>query len=176
MTTLEISTQQVDALLQACIRLDVVGVEREVLFAEIWPSELSTRAVSGVVGWEGSQTLSFLVTGGGFPSAWRQRCMLMWLAAGAQMAQKLPVLCAHRWQTCSVRMQDVGSGGDTVQISVSRKSWLATLTRTVQGALPVALAVPLELQTREVGRVLAEMSSLLLLQRPWLEMPGTSDI
>lgn len=174
MNPIEISTQEVDDLLPAGIQLEVMGVDGRVLSAVIWPTELSARAVCGVVAWEGSQIFSSLVCGVGDTSVWAQHFRLIWLAAGPQLAPKLPGLGAHRWQLCTVVMQDVDGGGDTVRISVNRQSCLATLALTREGGVPATLAVPLELQDLEVGSVLAEMASQLLLQRSWLDLPRTA--
>lgn len=158
-----------DALLEACLNLRVAGDDGVKISACIWPTLLTSTHVSGIVEWHGTELQSSVVSGEGEESQWGQRFLLVWAAAGPQSVAAVPQLGSAQWRRARLTLPDIeGQPGDTVRVSLHRRSWTATLSATRQLNLPAELPIPVELQQLDLGSVMADMASRLLLLRSWL--------
>lgn len=157
------------ALLGSPLHLRVTGDRGVTLLAIIWPTLMTARHVSGVAEWHGNAPPSSVVSGQGDESPWGQRFLLVWAAAGPQSVAAVPLLAAAQWRRARLTLPDIdGQPGDTVQVSLNRRTWTATLSATRELNLPAALPIPVELRQLDLGSVLADMASRLLLLRSWL--------
>lgn len=163
------SPQSVHALLKARLCLRVTGDDGVKISASIWPTQLTASHVSGIVEWHGTELLSSVVSAQGDEPPWGQRFLLVWAAAGPQSVAAVPLLGATQWRLAHLTLPDIdGQPGDTVRVSLHRRSWTATVSATRQLNLPANLLIPVELQQLDLGSVMADMASRLLLQQPWL--------
>lgn len=156
-------------LLDACLHLRVAGEDGVEISATIWPTQLTATYVSGIVEWHGTALWSSVVSGQSDESSWGQRFLLVLAAAGQQSLAAVPLLGATQWRLVNLILPDIdGRTGDTIQVSLRRLEWTASLSSTRPLNLPADLPIPVDLQKLDVGSIVAEMASRLLLQRPWL--------
>lgn len=149
----------------APLKLEVEGADGVKISAIVWSTELTSRHVSGIVEWHGTKLLSSIVSAEGDESRWRQRFLLVWAAAGPQSVAAVPLLGAAQWHLARLTLPDLdGQPGDTVQVSLNRRSWTASLSSTRRTIVPTDLPIALELQHLDVGSILADMASRLLLR------------
>lgn len=162
--------ERAHALLEARLDLRITGHDGQTVSACIWPTRLTTSQVNGVVEWHGTDLLSSVVGGQGHESPWGQRFLLVWAAAGPQSVAVVPVLGAGQWRLARLTLPDLdGRVGDNVRVSLNRRHWTATLTLTRKVESRTTQVIPLELQKQDVGSVVVDMASRLLLQQPWLD-------
>lgn len=156
-------------LIAACLHLRVTGENGVEISATIWPTQLTATYVSGIVEWQGTEVWSSLVSGHSDESSWGQRFLLVLAAAGQQSLAAVPLLGSTQWRLVHLTLPDIdGQPGDTVWVSLHRPEWTATLSSTRPLNLQVNLPIPVDLQQLDVGSIVTEMASRLLLQRPWL--------
>jgi len=155
--------------------LRVTGRDDSVISASIWPTNLSANHVSGMVDWEeGTDLLSSVIHADGDETPWGQRLLLVWAAAGPHSVSAVPLLGATKWLVAKLTLPDSwGSAGDTVCVSINSGNWRATLSVTCQPELDTEQEIPLALRHLEVGSVIVEMMSRLLLGHSWLTLELT---
>ena len=148
--------------------LRVMGLGGELVTAVIWPTSTSAAHVRALVEWHGTDVLSSVVGAEGDVSTWGQGLLLVWAAAGTQSVRAVPPLGADRW--CLARLTlpaHDGQGGGRIRVSLIRRRWRATLSRTNEPGLRKELMIPAELRHLEMGTLMAEMTCRLTLGRPW---------
>lgn len=137
--------------------------------AMIFPVLLSARDVRGTVYWDETDP-GFSIVGAESDgeTPWGRRLLLVWCATGPQNTAQFPFLAADQWRAAVLSLPDfMGEKKDTVRVTVDARSWLATLEVTAQPNMNVEQEIPLELRRLDVGTVLAEVTSRLLLGHTW---------
>lgn len=168
--------QQADAptttaaeLVNRKLELRVWGRGGEAITAVIWPTALTSNRVSAVVEWHGTEVLSSIVSSEGDASTLGlQHLLLIWTAAGAQSVRAVPTLGADRWCLARLTLPDIrGQSEGKLRVTLNRRKWTGTLTAATQPGLCVELPIPAELRHREIGSLMAEMTSRLAFGQPW---------
>jgi hypothetical protein len=160
---------KIEALLASCMPFSVEGINGKSVTAVIWPNEMSQRKVTATVEWHGTDMVAYFIKSEGDPCAWFQRFTLLYLAAGPQLVANVPVLAADKWHVANLILPDVdGADCDTAHLTLHKATWLATLVLTTNGGSRLMQQIPPSLQALSVGELFAEMTSQLLLGRPWL--------
>lgn len=100
-------------------------------------------------------------------SPWDQIFLYALALTGDFSVEAFPSLATGRWHTASLQMPDVdGTDVDAkVTVNVDADSWVAALTSTRTARPAAKVEVPEELHQQDVGTLLVEMSSRLLLGR-----------
>lgn len=168
--TITISPESIDAMLLSILHIEVQGLADESVAAFIWPTQMSPTSVSAVVEWHGTDLISTIVTGNGHESDWGQRFLLVWAATDCYAVEIVSELGAGCWSHAVLRLPDLdGNPGDTIQIDIDAQQWKASLTRAPKAAPGRSLRIPVALRYLNVGPLLCEMASRLLLKKSWLE-------
>jgi hypothetical protein len=167
--TLRISHELVDAQMSSIFRLQVQGLANETISAYIWPTDLSAARVGAVVEWHGTEMVSSIVGAEGEESAWGQRFLLVWAATNNQTVKKIPALGAGNWSKASLTIPDLdGDHGDTIRIDIDAQRWKANFARAPNAAHGKSLRIPVAFRDLNVGPILCEMASRLILKKSWL--------
>ena len=164
-----VTPEEAKALRDGAMSVHVEGHDGEMVSAVIWPTELTSGRVSGMVEWHGTNLLSSLAGGEGKESPWGQRLLLLWAGVGPENVAAVPVLGAKKWRLAQLAMPDIeASPTDSVKVSISKQDWTATMTRTRDLKRITTQQIPMDLQKLDVGSIMADMTSRLLMHRPWL--------
>lgn len=137
--------------------------------ATISPVFLSPKCVRGTVNWDESDpSFSILSAESDGETAWGQRLLLVWAAAGSHNASEFPFIAADRWSLAVLSLPDLfGEKGDIVRVTVDARNWRVALEVTCQPSMNTEQQVPAEFRHLDVGIVMAEMTSRLLLGHTW---------
>ena len=130
--------------------------------AIISPTSLTLGRVSGVVEWQDPLWLSSIVSTEGDSSAWMQRILLVWAAAGPGSIRYVPELAAENW--ASLRVSFLGGFGDTGKphhIALSRSRWKAVFSSANPVKLNIHLLIPMELRQLDAGSLVLAMATRL---------------
>jgi hypothetical protein len=166
---LRISHKLVNAQMSSVLHLQVQGLAGESISAYVWPTDLSATKVGAVVEWHGTDMISSIVGAEGEESEWGQRFLLVWAATDNLTVKEIPALGAGSWSKASLSIPDLdGAPGDTVQIAIDAQKWMATLTRAPNVTHGKSLRIPVALRYMNVGPILCEMVSRMLLKKRWL--------
>jgi len=168
--TLKISHKLVDALMSSTFHLEVESLANEAISAYIWPTDLSAARVGAVVEWHGTDTISSIVSAEGEESEWGQRFLLVWAATDNRAVKKIPALGAGSWSKASLTIPDLdGAPGETIRIDIDAQRWKASLARVPKVEPGRSLRIPVALRYMNVGPILCEMASRLILKKNWLD-------
>lgn len=101
-------------------------------------------------------------------SGWDQLFLFVLALTGELALEGFPSLNAGQWRTVRLQMPDVEGTDvdDKVTVTVDADSWVAVLASTRNASDATELVVPEELRQQNIGRLLVEMASRLLLGGP----------
>lgn len=98
-------------------------------------------------------------------SPWDQLSLLVTTLTGEFAFDQFPSLATGHWHTASLQMPDI-DGIDVeskVTVTVDADTWIAVLSSTSTARLAAEVVVPQELRQENIGRLLVEMASRLML-------------
>lgn len=168
--TLHTDSSDINAHIASRISFTVEAINGESVSAVIWPNVVSPDKVAGSVEWLGDQNFLYFFTSEGDPCPWYQQFIMLYLGAGPKAVPYVPVLAAEKWQAATLTLPDIDAAvGEKVHLTLHKATWLATLLRTRDSGISRQLRIPQALQQADVGELFAEMTSRLLLGKPWLD-------
>lgn len=157
------------AFLETAFELRVTSQDGVEIGASIWPTLLTRTSVTGVVEWHDIKLISSIISVTGDETAWGQRLLLVWAAAGPTSVDAVPVLGPSQWSLARLTLPDIAEPGqDFVSILLTSGNWTARLECFADPKLATEREIPLKLRALDAGSVAVEMLSLMLLGHPWL--------
>jgi hypothetical protein len=144
--------------------------------ATVTPLNLGTdeAELTAIVGWEGIETVStsvgLEVEPGPEPSVvWLRFMHLLWAVFGPKTLPEPEAFGPGRWTSIVLSTQELdGELQHSVVVVVDRSGGTARLVRSDPARVGAELQMPANLLTMDAGSVLVEMTSRLILGRPWL--------
>ena len=159
------------------VRVAAVSPPR-VIAAMVTPLNLGTREpeLTAIVGWEGIATLRSTVQLEAEVHPWSRLVHLLWAVLGPDTAPEPAQLAGGAWSSVVLSTQDFdGAPHHSVLVVVELAKCSARLIRSDQGRPGRELPIPVEIGSLDVGSVLAEMTSRLLVGRSWLWTSGSDE-
>jgi len=156
------------------VRIAALAPQR-VIAATVTPLNLGTNEpeLTAIVGWEGIETVSTSVSlqaepGCGAANAWLRFMQLLWAVFGPKTLPEPEALGPGRWSSIVLSTQELdGELHHSVLVAVDRSHGTARLARSDPARQGAEVQLPVDLLTMDAGTVLVEMTSRLLLGRPW---------
>ena len=142
-----------------------------VIAATVTPLNLGTNdpEVTAIVGWEGINTLNSHVGAEADVEPWSRCLNLLWAVLGPHTAPEPDKFHSESWSSVVLSMQELdGALHHCVLVVLERDDWSAKLIRSDARRQGAELEIPVELRTLDAGSVLVEMTSRLIVGRPWL--------
>lgn len=159
-STLTIDTAHAGECSSAAYELCITGLNGVRASATIWPTALTLERVSGVVEWQDPMCLSSIVCTEGDSSAWMQRILLVWAAAGPKSIRFVPELAAAQWASLRVKFPvGLGDPRELHQIALCRSRWCAVFSYADPNKLKKHLLIPMELRQLDAGSLVLAMAS-----------------
>lgn len=153
------------------------SVPQRVVAATVTPLDLGTDepGVSAIVSWEGidavtsSVSLEVEATAVFPPAPWARFLALLWVVVGPETMPEPSAVGPGRWSSAVLATQELDRALEhSVVVVVDRARVTARLVRSDPTRPGAELAIPVALLEMDAGTVLVEMTSRLVLGRPWL--------
>lgn len=168
-TTIDGTPREIAELLASEFVLHVQGYDGNAVIGLIWPICVSRSEASATVEWHGTPVVSTFVRTAGDESPLGQLLMLVYGAAGPTSVKLVPVLAADAWSQAWLRLPDPrGATGDSIQVTLNRQEWMAEFEFSGNPDANSKMEIFEDLRDCEVGTLLAEITSRLLLRPGWL--------
>ena len=163
------SKRALEKFLESSLDLSVTDHSGAVTLACIRPTLLTPTSVSGIVEWHGTDVITSFVSGTGDETAWGQRLLLVWSAAGPTSVRVVPVLGPNQWSTARLTLPDITEDGKAfVSLCLTSSDWTARLEVSSQPQSATQQVISPNLRSLDAGSVAVEMLSQMFLGHSWL--------